>query len=220
MNSWEDIQAKIWACELCSRHERVACNIRQQTQKPDRPVKLLLMGIAPPYVKGVMQKTQAKSATNNADDNLRKLFILETLRLSWNDLLIRGLFLVHSVKCAIIPEDRHQNPPDDVVDVCAPRHFGEELKLIQPPRIVAFGKASYRALLRVLGMTAPRDLRISKPIATLAEQTRGGVEVQADGWKFRLHVSPFPLAAGRRVPLAIEVLQEAAQLSGILASGG
>jgi hypothetical protein len=176
------------------------------------------MGIAPPYAKGVMQKTQAKSATNNADDNLRKLFILKTLRLSWNDLLIRGLFLVHSVKCAIIPEDRHQNPPDDVVDVCVPRHFGEEFEFIQPPRVVAFGKASYRALLKVPGITVPRELRISNSVTKLAKQTEGGLEVQADEWKFRLHVSPFPLAAGRRVPLAVQVLQEVAQLSGIFAS--
>ena len=167
-----------------------------------------------------MRKIPAKSATNNAADNLRSLFILETLHLSWNELLTRGLFLVHSVKCAIIPEDHHQNPPDDVVDTCAPRHFGEELKFIQPPRIVAFGKASCRALLKVPGMTVPRELRISKSVTTLAEQTKGGLEVQADGWKFRLHVSPFPLAAGQRVPLAMEVLQEAAQLSGILTLAG
>lgn len=215
MNTWEAIQAKIWTCDLCCKHERVACNIRQQTQKPDRPVKLLLIGIAPPYVSEVTQKTPAKSATNDANDNLRK-FIEETLRCSWNNLLLRGLFLVHSVKCAIVPKDRHQNPPDDVVDACAPQHFGEELKLIRPPRVVAFGKTSYRALLKAPGVTAPRDLGVSKSVATLVKQTKGGLEVQADGWKFKLHVSPFPLVAGKPDPIAVDVLREAARLSGIL----
>jgi uracil-DNA glycosylase len=215
MNTWEDIQAKIWTCDLCCKRERVACNIRQQTQKPDRPVKLLLIGIAPPYVSGVTQKTRAKSATHDANDNLRK-FIEGTLHYSWNDLLLRGLFFVHSVKCAIVPKDRHQNPPDDVVDACAPQYFGEELKFIQPPRVVAFGKASHRALVRVPGVTAPKDLGVSKPVATLVKQTRGGLEVQANGWEFQSHVSPFPLVAGKPDPVAADVLREAAQLSGIL----
>lgn len=214
MNTWEDIQTKIWTCELCCKHERV-CNIRQKTQKPVRLVKLLLIGIAPPYVSGVTQKTPAKSATNDDNDNLRK-FIEETLCCSWNDLLLRGLFLVHSVKCAIVPKDRHQNPPNDVVDACASQHFGEELKLIRPPRIVAFGKVSYRALLKAPGMTAPKDLGVSKLVATLVERTKDGLEVQADGWKFNLHVSPFPLVAAKPDPVATDILREAARLSGIV----
>jgi len=212
MNSWEDIQAKIWACQLCVRHGRVAYNIRQQTQKPDGPVKLLLIGIAPPYVSGVTKKTRAKSATNDAEDNLRK-FIEKTLHCSWSNLLLRGLFLVHSVKCASVPKDRHQNPPDDVVDACAPQHFGEELKLIRPPRVVAFGKVSYRALLEAPGVTAPKDLGVSKSVATLVEQTKSGLEVQEDGWKFNLHVSPFPR---KLAPVATDILREAARLSGIV----
>jgi len=216
MNSWEKIQANIWRCELCSRHDRVAYSIRQQTAKPNRAVKLLLMGIAPPYVRGVIKKKIAESATNDPEDNLRN-FIQEALQLSWSDLLVRGLFLVHSVKCAIVPENRHQNPPNDVVDICAPRHFAEELKLIQPPRVAAFGKVSYRALLKVPGMRTPRNLNVSNPLARLAKQTKHGVELQLDEWIFRLHVSPFP--SGQRIPLAVEILQEAAQLAGISRAG-
>lgn len=99
--SWIKIQAAIWACEVCRKHERVACNIRQQTEAPIHPVKLLLVGVAPPFEERVDVKTIARSATNHADDNLRKLFILATLPGSWEELLGRGLFLVHGVKCAI-----------------------------------------------------------------------------------------------------------------------
>jgi hypothetical protein len=124
-------------------------------------------------------------------------------------------FLVHGVKCAIVPKDRHQNPPDDVIDLCAPRHLGEELKLIRPSRIVAFGKAPYRALLKVPGIEGPKGLGVSKSVGELVAGTRGGVAIQADGWSFQLHVSPFPLSGRRPDPTAEEVLREAARLSGI-----
>lgn len=202
MDAWNNLQGRIRACELCRGHARVACDIRQETDAPDHHVKLLLVGIAPPYVRGVTQKSRARSATNHPDDNLRKLFILATLRFPWNDLLARGMFLIHSVKCAIVPKDRHQNPPVPVVDACAARHFVEELKLIRPPRVVAFGKAPCRALLKVPGVRTPRGLGVSKSVATLAKQTRGGLEVQADGWSFSLHVSPFPLDGKKPNPLA------------------
>jgi len=140
MKEWNEVQGRIWDCELCCEHERIACTIRQQTEAPKRSVKLMLIGVAPPYVSGVKAKSVAKSATNDDDDNLRKLFVVATLGLSWADLLDRGLFLVHAVKCAIVPKDRHQNPPDKVVDACAPLYLAGELKLTMPDRIVAFEK--------------------------------------------------------------------------------
>lgn len=215
MDAWEDVQKTIWACESCHGHPRVSCNTRQHTQAPNQRIKLLLVGIAPPYTKQVQMKTVAKSATNDPSDNLRR-FVLDVLGLPWHELLARGLFLIHSVKCAIIPKDRHQNPPSDVVDVCAPPHFGKELQIIQPTRIVAFGKAPYRALLKVPGRQIPKNLGVSKSVATLVMQTRGGLEVLADGWNFRLHVSPFPLTSGKPNTVAAQVLRDAAQLSGIL----
>jgi hypothetical protein len=123
VKKWSEVQGRVWSCELCRAHERVACNIRQWTEAPNCSVKLMLIGVAPPYVRGITTKSVAKSATNDDDDNLRKFFVMATLGLSWDALLDRGLFLVHGVKCAIVPKDRHQNPPDDVVDACAPLHL-------------------------------------------------------------------------------------------------
>ena len=150
IKKWNEIQETIWRCELCGENKRVACNIRQQTESPMRPVKLMLLGVAPPHVAGVETKTIARSATNNPEDNLRA-FMNSDVRDSWDDLLERGLFLVHGVKCAITPEDRHQNPPVHVIDDCAPPHFVQEILLIKPSAVVVFGKAPFRALLRVPG---------------------------------------------------------------------
>jgi len=213
--SWTRIQAAICACEACRSHERVACNIRQQTDAPVHPVKLLLVGVAPPFEEGIEVQTIARSATNHAEDNLRKLFVLATLPGAWEDLLERGLFLVHGVKCAITVKDRHQNPPDEVVNACAPPHFVQEIALLRPHRIVAFGKAPYRGLLKVSGVTVPRGLGVSVSVADLVKRTRGGVEFQAPGWSFKVHVSPFALERERPVPLAQEVLREAAKLAGV-----
>ena len=125
------------------------------------------------------------------------------------------MFLVHGVKCAITLKDRHQNPPDQVVNVCAPPHFAQEMVLLRPPRIVAYGKAPYRALLKVPGVRTTRGLGVSVSVADLVKRTRGGVEFQAPDWSFKVHVSPFALERGRPVPLAQEVLREAAKLGGV-----
>jgi hypothetical protein len=52
--------------------------------------------------------------------------------------------------------------------------------------------------------------------SALVEKTRGGLELQADGWKFNLHVSPFPLEHKKPSPVAQEILREAAKLAGVL----
>ena len=216
VKKWSEVQGQIWSCELCRGHERVACDIRQQTEAPNYSVKLMLIGVAPPYVRGIGTKSVAKSATNDDDDNLRKFFVLATLGLSWDALLDRGLFMVHGVKCAIVPKDRHQNPPDDVVDACAPRHLAQELKHTMPPRIVVFGGAPYRALVKVPGIKVPKGLGVSKRVGDLVAESKGGVEIQADGWTSRMHVSPFPLNGKKPNTDAAEVLREAACLSGVL----
>jgi uracil-DNA glycosylase len=219
MLDWKDIQDRVWSCDLCRAQIRVALNIRQQTEVPAQAVKLLLVGIAPPYVDGVTEKVPALSATNDPKDNLRR-FILATLVTSWESLLAQGLFLIHSVKCAITLKDGHQNPPDKVVDACASHHFVEEIKLMRPQRVVAFGKAPYRAILKVPGVRTPQGLGVSTAVSTLVERTKGGLEIQATGWSFILHVSPFPLDRRKRNPLAQEVLREAAQLAGIVDAAG
>lgn len=170
--TWQILQDTIWACELCRQDKRIACNIRQQTEPPTRDVRLLLVGIAPPYVEGTVQKTPAQSATNNPDDNLRKHFILATLPTSWEDLLNQGLFLFHSVKCAITVVDRHQDPPDKTVNDRAPHHFVREIQLIQPARVVVFGKAPYRAVLKIPGVKPLRGLGVSARLSTLVDKTR------------------------------------------------
>lgn len=216
VKKWKNVQDEIWACELCRKQSRVACDLRQKTEAPDRDVKLLLVGVAPPHAKGITTKTRAWSATNHPDDNLRKFFVLATLGFTWENLLSRGMFLLHGVKCAITPKDRHQDPPIEVTNACAPLHFVEEMKLIRPPRVVVFGKTPYRALLKVPGVSAPTSLGVSKSVATLVEKTRGGVEIQAGGWRFSLHVSPFPLGGKAPNPLAQEILREAARLAGLI----
>jgi len=180
----------------------------------------LLVGVAPPFDEGVKVKTIARSATNHAADNLRKLFILATLPGSWEDLLARGLFLIHGVKCAITVKDQHQDPPITVVNTCAPLHFVREIELLRPPRVVVFGKAPYRALLSVPGVKSPRGFGVSTSVADLVEGTRRGVEFETDGWTFIVHVSPFPLKRKKPVPLAQEVLREAARLAGGLNATG
>ncbi len=205
------------ACEACRHQGRVVCNIQQQSDAPVQRVTVLLVGIAPPFMEGVVQKTRALSATNNPDDNLRR-FILATLPGPWENLLSQGLLLVHSVKCPITKKDDHQDLPDDAVDKCASPHFIQEVLLLRPPRVVVFGKAPYRALLKLPGLRAPRGLGVSASVAQLVDKTRGGLALQADGWKFYVYVSPFPLQ--HKTPLAREVLREAAELARVLASPG
>lgn len=168
-------------------------------------------------MEGIVQKTRVLSATNNPDDNLRKRVILATLRGSWEDLLAQGLFLVHSVNCAITEKDRHQNPSDDVVDACAPPHFIQGDLLLRPPRVVVFGKAPYRALLKVPGLRAPRGLGGSASVGDLVGKTRG----VSDRWvEVPCPRQSFPSPGKRPVPLAQEVLREAAKLPGVPAGPG
>jgi hypothetical protein len=69
---WEAIQKRVWSCEACKGHERVQINVRQQTPAPVLPVRLLLVGVAPPGQGSPAARTNAKSATDDLEDNLRK----------------------------------------------------------------------------------------------------------------------------------------------------
>ncbi len=31
---WKEIQGRIWCCEVCRSHQRMACNTKQQTAAP------------------------------------------------------------------------------------------------------------------------------------------------------------------------------------------
>jgi hypothetical protein len=100
---WEAIQKRIRSCEACKGHERVQINVLQQTPRPVMPVPLLFVGIAPPGQGSPVVRTHAKSATNDPEDNLRK-FIEEATTLTWDDLIGKRAFLIHAVKCAIVPD--------------------------------------------------------------------------------------------------------------------
>jgi uracil-DNA glycosylase len=119
------------------------------------------------------------------------------------------------VKCAIVPKDRHQEPPDDVVNVCAPLYLADELNLTKPPRIIALGGAPYRALAKIPGAILPKGLGVSKRVGVLVAKTKGGVDIQVRDWASCLHVSPFPLNGKKPNPVAAEVLREAARKSGV-----
>ena len=214
VNEWEEIQKRIWNCTLCERHERVSCNTRQHTEQPVREVKVLLVGIAPPFAGRVQEKTAAKSATNDPGDNLRQ-FVERALGESWEELLGWGLFLVHIVKCAIVPEAGHQNPPDAVVDACAPLHLGQEIRRVRPARVVAFGKAAVRGILNGVPVRKVKGFGVSKGMAVLIEKSKGGLALESDDWSFRLHASPFPLRSAEAERLGGDVLREAAVLSAI-----
>lgn len=221
MPLWEDIQRKIWSCEICRGHERAACNLRQQTEEPEREVTLLLVGIAPPFMKDISEKTQSKSATNNPDDRLRK-FVLRTLGLSWEELKNRGLFFVHSVKCGIFPTNdkyKKQNPPIEIVNACSPLHLREELEFIRPPRIVAFGKEAVRGIFTGVVVEKIKGFGVSKTMKILSEKSKGGLALQADGWNFKLHVSPFPLNGVEEGKYGATILFEAAKASKVVGNG-
>ena len=85
-----------------------------------------------------------------------------------------------------------------------------------PTRIVALGRTPFRALVKVPGMNVPKRLGVSKRVIDLVQLTRGGVEIQTDGWRSCLHVSPFPLSSKQSSLVAAEILRDAARLSGVL----
>ncbi len=214
MNVWDDIQKRIWTCDACLGHPRVQLAIRQQTPAPTVLVRLLLVGIAPPYEPGVCVRTVAKSAMNNRDDNLRT-FITETLGRPWDDLVARGLFLIHSVKCAIVPdEEGFQNPPNPVIDQCTPDHFAAEFELVNAPRVVTFGKAPLRATLSHPSVIPLQGVTKSKTLKVLISRWPSGIACKLGRQPFTLHVARFPRSNAAKKQASL-VLEQATQLAGL-----
>src|SRR5690348_8454053 len=148
MTLWEIIQDGIWACNACKGNCSIELNIRQQTPAPIVPVTLLFVGIAPPDQGHPYTRDKAKSATNDPNDKLRR-FIEAAGNLTWDHLIRHGGFLIHAVKCAIISDvEGFQNPRIEVIDRCSSLWFVHELELLQPARIVTFGGAARRAILK------------------------------------------------------------------------
>ena len=204
-SKWEEIQQDIWDCTACKNVARAELNIRQQTEPIRTSTKLLVVGIAPPYKDGMTQKVQARSATNDPGDNFRN-FIETVLELPWDTLKGSGLVFLHAVKCAIRPEDRHQNPPSGVVETCAPRHFYREFLEIKPKAVISFGERARRAVLKMPGCQKPRGLKLSGPLT-------GQHEMLLESHTFTLFVSPFFLADYRQ---AEETLRAAALYAEII----
>lgn len=165
MDHWREVQKRIWLCDKCNGNPRVECHLRQQTNVSDvGPVRLLVIAIAPPFQRGLRDKTIASSALNNPQDKLR-LFVERTLEKPWPNLIDQGLFLLHSVKCAIVPDkDGFQNPPNKVVDLCASEYLSEEIHIMRPAVVLALGSAARRAVARYLDTNKSKDLRVSGPL--------------------------------------------------------
>src|SRR2546425_336260 len=75
--SWDAAQQRIWRCGTCEADPRVAFDVRQQTESPARPVSLLIVTLAPPFV-AARQRSRAASATSNPRDAVRR-FIEDAL---------------------------------------------------------------------------------------------------------------------------------------------
>ncbi len=219
LTTWAKIQERIWCCDACIGNPRVAVAIRQQTPAPVVPVQLLLLGVAPPYQDEIQGRTVANSATNDATDNLRS-FVTDTLSHSWDDLLKSGVFLIHAVKCAIVPNEKgFQNPPNPVVDVCIPDHFGAEFALLRASHVVAFGRATLRAILKQPGVAVPPRVGVSKTLESILSQWPDGIPCSLGSQSFTLHVAPFPRTPSAKRQTA-RIMRRAAELSGILNTAG
>lgn len=217
--SWDKAQRDIWECEACRGHPRVAIRIRQQTLAPKNPVALLLVGLAPPHEEGVCARKIAKSATNDPADNLR-LFVEGALAQQWEDLAAKGLFLIHAVKCAIVPNAAgSQDPPRRVVDCCGPVGFAPEFQLLRPPRVVTLGDMARRAVLRHPRVAVPTGVGLSTKLGVLEESWPQGIPCKLGDEPFTLHPARFPRTAVTKKAAAV-VIKKAAGLATLVNAAG
>ena len=164
-------------------------------------------------------RTVAKSATNDPGDNLRQ-FIEAAAALRWDDLIAKGAFLIHAVKCAIVPdEDGFQNPPNDVIDRCCSVGFADELQLLRPARIVALGGAARRAILKHPSVTAPPGVGVSKTFEKLQESWPQGIPCKLGSGEFTLHPAPFPRSAAAKQKAAV-LIREVTRLAALVNATG
>lgn len=211
---WQAIRERVWACEACKGQARVEINVREQTPAPALPIALLFAGVAPPDQGSPANRIAAKSATNDPEDNLRK-FIEAVTDSRWDDLIAEHAFLIHAVKCAIVPdEEGFQNPPNEIVDRCCPVGFADELLFLRPARIVGFGAAARRAILKHPSVTAPPGVGVSKTIEKLKEAWPKGIPCRLGSCEFTLHPAPFPRSAAAKQDAAV-IIREATRLAGL-----
>jgi uracil-DNA glycosylase len=145
---------------------------------------------------------------------LRK-FIEEAAALTWDDLIAGGAFLIQVVKCSIVPDSGgYQNPPNDVVDRCSPIWFANELQLLQPAHIVAFGGIARRAVLKHQAVTTPRGVGVSKTFTKLLESWPKGITCKLGGAEMVLYPAPFPRSSAANKTAAVTI-REAIHLAGL-----
>ena len=216
---WERIQTEIWDCEKCATNARVARNIRQWTVSPNISVSLLLVGLAPPHQDSIWVRKVAKSATNDPSDNVRS-FVEETLAQPWDELTGKGLFLIHAVKCAIVPNaDGSQDPPPPVVDCCNPVGFAPEFRSLRPPRVVTLGDMARRAVLKTRGVIVPRQVKLTTKLGLLQELWPEGIPCKLGDAPFIFHPARFSRTAAMKVAAAV-VLRKAAQIAALIDEAG
>jgi hypothetical protein len=178
-------------------------------------VELLFVGVALPDKDGVCVRTIARSATNVPQDNLRT-FIEETLACHWDDLTAKAVFFIHAVKCAIISDaDGFQNPPNPGVDCCGPVGFVTEFELLHPPRILTFGGAARRAVLKHPAVTVPPGVGVSKTLETLLGSWPEGVPCRLGTQPFILHAAPFQRSCAAKRKAAV-IVKKAARLAALV----
>ena len=142
-------------------------------------------------------------------------FLEAVLEADWPTLTDQGVFLLHAVKCAIVPiEGGFQNPPAAVVDRCAPVHLRAELGELMPEVVVTLGDRAYRAFSRAVS-TEYAQLALSKP-PKAAMPGQQGFLIRLQGRTMLLPTSRFPRGAGRIEATA--VVRRAAAVARITAS--
>jgi uracil-DNA glycosylase len=182
-------------------------------------VSLLLVGLAPPHEDGVCVRKVAKSATNDPSDNVRS-FVEETLAQPWDALTGKGLFLIHAVKCAIVPNAHgSQNPPPPVVGCCNPVGFAPEFQSLRPPHVVTLGDMARRAVLKTPGVIVPRQVKLTTKLDLLQRLWPQGIPCKLEDEPFILHPARFPCTAPTKKDAAA-VLRKAAQLAAIIKEAG
>jgi uracil-DNA glycosylase len=209
---WQTIQAKIWDCQRCASNLRVAIQIRQRTPAPVTAVSLLLVGLAPPYEDNVCGRKVANSATNDPRDNVRS-FVEETLAQPWDELIAKGRFLIHAIKCAVVRNGHgSQDPPPPVVENCCnPVGFEPEFRFLHPPRVVALEDMARRAILKTRGVIGPPQVTLTRKLPLLEGLWPEGIPCKLGNAAFILHPTRFPRTVAMKLAAAT-ALKRAAQL--------
>jgi len=120
--------------------------------------------------------------------------------------------LRHQTRAALLKG--FQNPPNHVVDRCNPIGFADELRCMQPARIVALGGAARRAVLKHPAVTAPRGVGVSKTFAKLQESWPKGIPCKLGSAGVVLHPAPFARSPVAKRTAAV-IIREAVRLAGL-----